>query len=62
MNLFALMSDVGWTLWGAIQARISAVDFDFRGYYTGRWERAIEVLRSRRLSGWLEEAAGLKAL
>jgi thiamine kinase-like enzyme len=32
MNLFALMSDVGWTLWGAIQARISAVDFDFRGY------------------------------
>src|SRR6266550_5871747 len=31
MNLFGLMSDVGWTLWGAIQARISAVDFDFRG-------------------------------
>ena len=40
MNLFALMSDVGWTLWGAIQAKISAVDFDFRGYYTMRWERA----------------------
>ncbi len=56
MNLFALMSDVGWTLWGAIQARISAVDFDFRGYYTGRWERALEVLRSDRLQRWMAEA------
>ena len=57
MNLFALMSDVGWTLWGAIQARISGVDFDFRGYYTGRWERALEVLRSDRLQRWTAEAA-----
>lgn len=56
MNLFALMSDVGWTLWGAIQARISAVDFDFRGYYRGRWERALEVLRSRRPTRWMAEA------
>jgi thiamine kinase-like enzyme len=58
MNLFALMSDVGWTLWGAIQAKISAVDFDFRGYYTARWERAVEVLESDQLGRWLEEAAG----
>jgi thiamine kinase-like enzyme len=56
MNLFALMSDVGWTLWGAIQARISAVDFDFTGYYTGRWARALEVLTSDRLQVWLNEA------
>ena len=56
MNLFALMSDVGWTLWGAIQARISAVDYDFRGYYTGRWERALEVMRSDRLERWIAEA------
>ena len=56
MNLFALMSDVGWTLWGAIQAKISAVDFDFRGYYTTRWERALEVLDSERLARWMEEA------
>jgi thiamine kinase-like enzyme len=56
MNLYALMSDVGWTLWGAIQARISAVDFDFTGYYVGRWERALEVLTSDRLTLWLEEA------
>jgi thiamine kinase-like enzyme len=56
MNLFALMSDVGWTLWGAIQAKISAVDFDFRGYYNARWERALEVLGSDRLTGWLTQA------
>jgi len=56
MNLFALMSDVGWTLWGAIQARISAVDFDFAGYYTGRWERALEALRSDRPALWMAES------
>jgi len=56
MNLFALMSDIGWTLWGAIQARISAVDFDFRGYYASRWARALDVLESERLGQWLEEA------
>ena len=61
MNLFALMSDVGWTLWGAIQARISAVEFDFRGYYAGRWERALEVLESKVFSDWLIESSSLKA-
>jgi thiamine kinase-like enzyme len=57
MNLFALMSDVGWTLWGAIQARISEVDFDFVDYYTGRWARALDVLRSERLRDWMAQAA-----
>jgi len=56
MNLFALMSDVGWTLWGAIQARISTLDFDFTDYYTTRWNRAVAVLESDRLEGWLTEA------
>ena len=57
MNLFALMSDVGWTLWGAIQARISAVEYDFAGYYTARWQRALEVLRSDRLKTWIVQAS-----
>jgi thiamine kinase-like enzyme len=56
MNLFALMSDVGWTLWGAIQAKISAIDYDFTGYYTARWERALAVLDSNRLDSWLNAA------
>src|SRR5216684_8656056 len=58
MNLFALMSDVGWTLWGAIQAKISAIDYDFKGYYTGRWERALAVLDSDSLRTWLAAARG----
>ncbi len=57
MNLFALMSDVGWTLWGAIQAKISAVEFDFASYYAGRWDRALQVLRSDRPGRWMSEAA-----
>src|SRR2546427_7412934 len=56
MNLFALMSDVGWTLWGAIQARISTLDFDFTDYYTTRWNRARAVMDSDRIEGWLREA------
>jgi thiamine kinase-like enzyme len=56
MNLFALMSDVGWTLWGAIQARISTLDFDFTNYYTTRWNRALTVMDSDRVQGWLKEA------
>jgi thiamine kinase-like enzyme len=62
MNLFALMSDVGWTLWGAIQAKISAVEFDFTGYYMGRWERALDVLNSARFAAWLEKAATQQSL
>ena len=57
MNLFALMSDIGWTLWGAIQAKISAVDFDFEGYFNIRWERALGVLESDQLGRWLREAS-----
>jgi len=56
MNLFALMSDVGWTLWGAIQAKISAIDYDFTAYYTARWDRALAVLDSDRLGNWLDAA------
>jgi thiamine kinase-like enzyme len=57
MNLFALMSDVGWTLWGAIQARISALDFDFTGYYTMRWHRALTVMDSNDFQAFLREAS-----
>jgi thiamine kinase-like enzyme len=57
MNLFALMSDVGWTLWGAIQAKISTIDYDFTGYYTARWERAVAVMDTDRFQIWLREAS-----
>src|ERR1700674_3695097 len=57
MNLFALMSDIGWTLWGAIQAKISAIDYDFTDYYTTRWNRALAVLESARSTKPLHAAA-----
>ena len=56
MNLFALMSDVGWTLWGAIQAKISTLDFYFTDYYTTRWNRALTAMDSDRFAGWMTEA------
>ena len=56
MHLFALMSDVGWTLWGAIQAKISKLDFDFWGYATDRWSRALGILHGPDLADWLKEA------
>jgi thiamine kinase-like enzyme len=56
MRLFALMSDIGWTLWGAIQAKVSKIDYDFWGYATGRWNRAQGVLDSQAFGEWLGEA------
>jgi thiamine kinase-like enzyme len=41
MDLHAVMADVGWTLWAAIQARISTIDYDFWGWAVERWDRAV---------------------
>jgi thiamine kinase-like enzyme len=40
MRLQMVMSDVGWTLWAAIQAAISSIDYDFWGWAEERWGRA----------------------
>ena len=56
MHLYAIMSDIIWTLWGAIQHRISKLDIDFWQYAAGRWERAQRLLDSNDFPGWLEEA------
>jgi thiamine kinase-like enzyme len=56
MRLFALMSDVGWTLWGAIQAKISRLDYDFWDYAATRWNRALGILNGPDLEKWLTEA------
>src|SRR6185369_4088034 len=44
MRLQMIMSDVGWTLWAAIQARISTIDYDFAGWADERWARAAAAL------------------
>lgn len=43
MNLQAVMADVGWTLWAAIQAEISTIDYDFWGWAVERWDRAVDA-------------------
>ena len=49
-----IMSDVGWTLWAAIQARISTIDYDFTGWAEERWARATAVLDGPDFEAWLE--------
>ena len=58
MELHALMADVGWTLWAAIQAKISAIDYDFWGWAEERWERAVAVTDGQRFASLLADAAG----
>jgi thiamine kinase-like enzyme len=57
MELFALMADVGWTLWAAIQARISSIDYDFWGWAVERWDRAVTVMDAETFPGLLRTAA-----
>jgi thiamine kinase-like enzyme len=53
MRLQMIMSDVGWTLWAAIQARISTIDYDFTGWAEERWARAATALDGPDFEGWL---------
>ncbi|MFL5651165.1 MAG: phosphotransferase [Chloroflexota bacterium] len=54
MRLQMIMSDVGWTLWAAIQARISTIDYDFSGWAEERWARTEAALDGREFESWLE--------
>jgi thiamine kinase-like enzyme len=58
MRLQMIMSDVGWTLWAAIQARISTIDYDFAGWADERWARASTALDGPDFGRWLADAAG----
>ena len=55
MKLNMIMSDVGWGLWAAIQAKISTIDFDFWGWALERWGRAVEKMDSQEFPQWLRE-------
>jgi len=57
MRLQMIMSDVGWTLWAAIQAAISSIDYDFWGWAEERWGRASTALDAPEFGTWLTEAA-----
>jgi len=55
MKLNMIMSDVGWALWAAIQAKISTIDFDFWGWAVERWTRAEAKMDSAEFPGWLQD-------
>ncbi len=55
MKLNMIMSDVGWGLWAAIQAKISKIDYDFWGWATERWGRAVDKLDSDQFEVWLKD-------
>ena len=57
MRLQMIMSDVGWTLWAAIQAVISTIDYDFMGWANDRWARASAMLDGPDFEDWLRDAA-----
>ena len=56
-RLQMIMSDVGWCLWAAIQARISPIDFDFWGWAVERWARAEAMIDGPDFEAWLEATA-----
>jgi len=56
-RLQMIMSDVGWTLWAAIQARISDIDYDFWGWAVERWARAEAMIDGPDFEAWLATAA-----
>jgi thiamine kinase-like enzyme len=56
MRLQMIMSDVGWTLWAAIQAAISSIDYDFWGWAEERWGRASSALNRDDFDDLLGEA------
>ena len=56
-RLQMIMSDVGWTLWAAIQARISDIDYDFWGWAEERWTRAQAMLDGPDFEAWLRLTA-----
>ena len=57
MRLQMIMSDVGWTLWAAIQAAISTIDYDFFGWAEERWTRAATALDGPDFDDWLAVVA-----
>jgi thiamine kinase-like enzyme len=57
MRLQMVMSDVGWTLWAAIQQAVSTIDYDFWGWAVERWTRGSGMIDGPDFERWLDAAA-----
>ena len=55
VRLQMLCSQYGWSLWGAIQAGASPIDFDFDAWGRERFESAAATFRGPHLRRWLED-------
>lgn len=54
-QLLGLMSQYGWTLWGAIQAAQSSIDFDFWEWAMEKYDRALDTFTSDRFDTLIEQ-------
>ncbi len=55
VRLQSLVSQYGWSLWGAIQASASTLDFDFESWGRERLDKAVRTFDSPRLGQLLED-------
>ena len=55
IKLNMIMSDVGWTLWAAIQAKISRIEYDFWGWAMDRWGRATQKMDAPEFREWIAQ-------
>jgi len=55
LKLNMIMSDAGWSLWAAIQACISKIEYDFWGWASERWDRALAKMDSNDFPRWLQD-------
>ena len=58
MHLYAIMSDVAWSLWSVIQDHLSDLPVDFGAYGSQRWERAKALLNAPAVRTWIDTALG----
>jgi thiamine kinase-like enzyme len=56
-RLHAVMSNYGWTLWAAIQAATSPLDFDFWSWGMDKYERAVAAFQSSEFPVLLSDAS-----
>ena len=55
VRLQSLVSQYGWSLWGAIQAAASSIDFDFFGWGQERFDKADRTFRGPEFERLLED-------
>ena len=59
-QLFALMSQYGWTLWASIMDGSSTLDFDFWEWGMEKYERALATFDGPDLEKLLDAAGGVR--